>query len=275
MITLEKQCLRISPAFVAGWRTFLSVAQRLSLSAEVQTQVCSLQNTRAADQEHIHHLLKNGQVGFGLEAVPRSRPLAPSWRASLWVLQRDVSCSPGVCPLTYGIKLQRRRWLRKDQLRSITQVQGLLYKLNSFLCTTSTVWCTYQLLRCGCAKALWGEQWLPLPQWPPPPLYPGPAHRGHLLLHAGCSRWASTGAGCNQEKEHSNCDEHSVNIYTLKMKQRALLSLYLHKERNSVESSDNYSVVDISGQNVKCSCASLNNLLHTNSLLRGGGGEVH
>lgn len=43
--------------------------------------------------------------------------------------------------------------------------------------------------------------------------------------------------------------------------------MYLNKEWNSVESSDDYSVVDISGQNVKRPCASLDDLLHTNSLL--------
>lgn len=48
---------KVFPAFVPGWLTFLSVAQRLSLSAEVQTQVSSLQNTRADCQEHTHHLL--------------------------------------------------------------------------------------------------------------------------------------------------------------------------------------------------------------------------
>ncbi len=42
---------------------------------------------------------------------------------------------------------------------------------------------------------------------------------------------------------------------------------YLYKEWNGVESSDDYSVVDVSGQDVKCSCAALHNLLHTNSLL--------
>lgn len=45
------------------------------------------------------------------------------------------------------------------------------------------------------------------------------------------------------------------------------LHIYLNKEWNSVESSDNYSVVNVSGQNVKCACASLYDLLHTNSLL--------
>lgn len=42
---------------------------------------------------------------------------------------------------------------------------------------------------------------------------------------------------------------------------------YLYEEWNCVESSDDYSVVDISGQDVKCSRAALHNLLHTNSLL--------
>lgn len=43
--------------------------------------------------------------------------------------------------------------------------------------------------------------------------------------------------------------------------------MYLNKEWNSVESSDYYSVVNVSGQDVKCTCASLYDLLHTNSLL--------
>lgn len=42
---------------------------------------------------------------------------------------------------------------------------------------------------------------------------------------------------------------------------------YLDKEWNGVEPSDDYSVVDVSGQDVKCSCAALHNLLHTHSLL--------
>lgn len=57
MITQEKQSSKIFPAFVPGRFTFLSVAQRLSLSAQVQAQVSSLQNTRADCQEHIHYLL--------------------------------------------------------------------------------------------------------------------------------------------------------------------------------------------------------------------------
>lgn len=58
---------------------------------------------------------------------------------------------------------------------------------------------TYQLLRCGCAAAPWAERWLPRPRWPRPPLCPGPAHRGRLLLRAGCSQWESTTAAHRQK----------------------------------------------------------------------------
>ena len=46
--------------------------------------------------------------------------------------------------------------------------------------------------------------------------------------------------------------------------------LYLDKEWNGVESSDDDSVVHIPGQDVERPCASLHNLLHAHALLREG-----
>lgn len=43
--------------------------------------------------------------------------------------------------------------------------------------------------------------------------------------------------------------------------------LYLNKQRNGIESTDNNSVVHVSGQDVQCTSAALYNLLHPNSLL--------
>lgn len=43
---------------------------------------------------------------------------------------------------------------------------------------------------------------------------------------------------------------------------------HLYKERDCVESSDDYSVVDVSGQDVQRPCAALHDLLHANALLK-------
>lgn len=48
-----------------GRLTFLSVAQRFSLSPEVQTQISSLQNTQA-DCEEGTHSIDSGEVSLGL-----------------------------------------------------------------------------------------------------------------------------------------------------------------------------------------------------------------
>lgn len=56
-----------------------------------------------------------------------------------------------------------------------------------------------------------------------------------------------------------------VKLYCFTL--RLNLQTDLYKEWNGVESSDDYSVVDISGQDVKCSCTPFHNLLHTYSLL--------
>lgn len=47
-----------------------------------------------------------------------------------------------------------------------------------------------------------------------------------------------------------------------------VLFFHLYKEWDCVESSDDYSVVDVSGQDVKRSCAALHDLLHADSLLK-------
>lgn len=131
--------------------TFLSVAQRLSLSSDVQAQVCGLQHNtqtwRWARCQHFHTDQHSGGLYLDLECkkhlrvlywlaserfIPHSRPLVPSWRVSWWVLQRDVSCSPGVCPLTYGTILLRHRWLRTDGV-----TQGLLKKLQNYSTVTA------------------------------------------------------------------------------------------------------------------------------------------
>lgn len=127
---------------VTRWLTFLSVAQRLSLSSNVQAQVCGLQrNTQTDTDEQGVKVSYAGLLHFNISAqasqclvykytdwqvdsecfIPRSRPLVPSWRASWWVLQRGVSCSLGVCPLTYGTKLLQHRWLREDGVRQVSQ----------------------------------------------------------------------------------------------------------------------------------------------------------
>lgn len=77
MTTQEKNPKTILPACGPGCLTFLSVAQRLSLSAKVQTQVSSLQSTRADCQERIHSFFTD-KVDLRFDAVPRSRPLVPS-----------------------------------------------------------------------------------------------------------------------------------------------------------------------------------------------------
>lgn len=53
------------PTSVTGPLTFLSVAQRFSLSPEVQTQISSLQNTQADCEEGTHYS-QSGEVSLGL-----------------------------------------------------------------------------------------------------------------------------------------------------------------------------------------------------------------
>lgn len=53
-----------------GRLTFLSVAQRFSLSPEIQTQISSLQNTQADCEEGTHYLRGEVSLGLMLYLVP-------------------------------------------------------------------------------------------------------------------------------------------------------------------------------------------------------------
>lgn len=142
MITQEKQILH-NLSCICARVTYLPVCSPEALPERPGPDPGLQSAEHKGRLSGAHTLFTNWQADFRLKASPRSRPLVPSWRASLWVLRRDVSCSPGVCPPTSGIKLQRHRWLRKDravksnQSRSITQEQGLLAKLNSWLSISS------------------------------------------------------------------------------------------------------------------------------------------